>query len=342
MYIMLIVVVEKIRHLHILRSYFESAFKMPIRNIFSNRKAAAERAGALDVYNYNDVPTKLRGQIVHILRDSIGIPPEFDSHDIDGFWGLVHDSLCREYGQDHLASGYRNIERCIDWFTKIANADQALDFVEVSFDIVLAINEAVKAHRIDPLKSIGIKMTYQAAVDELNERFRQNGIGFQFVHPHIIRIDNQFIHAEAVLPALALLSNSLFKKSNEDFRDAHSAYREGRYKDCVVATQRAFESTLKAICTDRGWKFEKSDRAPELVKAARENHLFPEYLSKGFDTYIAMIKTGLPEVRNNAGGHGVSPNTPEVPGYIAAYAIHLTAANIVLLGDAFKKLPPKK
>ncbi|HEV2545752.1 MAG TPA: hypothetical protein VGU20_00285 [Stellaceae bacterium] len=54
------------------------------------------------------------------------------------------------------------------------------------------------------------------------------------------------------------------------------------------------------------------------------------------DTYIAMLKTGLPEVRNNAGGHGDDPTAPAVPLYIASYAIHLTAANIVLAMSAHK------
>jgi hypothetical protein len=46
------------------------------------------------------------------------------------------------------------------------------------------------------------------------------------------------------------------------------------------------------------------------------------------------MKTGLPAVRNNAGGHGDAPGAAAVPRYIASYAIHLTAANIVLLMHA--------
>ena len=56
----------------------------------------------------------------------------------------------------------------------------------------------------------------------------------------------------------------------------------------------------------------------------------------GFASYVAALKTGLPEVRNNAGGHGAAPDVPPVTEYIAAYAIHLTAANIVLCVEAYK------
>jgi hypothetical protein len=102
-----------------------------------------------------------------------------------------------------------------------------------------------------------------------------------------------------------------------------------------VAANRAFETTLKTICRERGWVFNPGDRAGELVTAVRKNELFPSYLDKGFDTYVALLKTGLPGVRNSAGGHGDDPAALPVPGYVAAHALHLTAANIVLLAEAF-------
>jgi hypothetical protein len=47
-----------------------------------------------------------------------------------------------------------------------------------------------------------------------------------------------------------------------------------------------------------------------------------------------MLKSGLPEVRNNAGGHGTAPDALPVPAYIAAYALHLSAASIVMVVEA--------
>jgi HEPN domain len=145
----------------------------------------------------------------------------------------------------------------------------------------------------------------------------------------------QYVHAEVIKPALALLSDPAFATANDEFMTAHKHYRDGHYKDCIVAAQRAFESTLKAICTARNWSYAPGDRATELVTAVRKQGLFPDFLGKAMDTYIAMLKTGLPGVRNNAGGHGDEPNAPVVPGYLAAYALHLTAANIVLVVEAF-------
>jgi hypothetical protein len=44
------------------------------------------------------------------------------------------------------------------------------------------------------------------AVFELNARFREQGIGYQYESGKIIRVDSQLIHAEVIKPALALLT----------------------------------------------------------------------------------------------------------------------------------------
>ncbi len=170
----------------------------------------------------------------------------------------------------------------------------------------------------------------------MNGRFREHGVGYQYENGQIIRVDRQFVHAEIVKPALVLLHEPAFAAANADFMLAHEHYRDGKHKDAVVAAQRAFEATLKAICNQRGVPVKAGDNVSELIKAVRSASVFPDYLDAGFSTYVAMLKTGLPGVRNNAGGHGEAPNAPPVPGYIAAYAIHMAASNIVLCVEALK------
>lgn len=45
-------------------------------------------------------------------------------------------------------------------------------------------------------------------------------------------------------------------------------------------------------------------------------------------------EAGVPTVRNKLGGHGQGAEQIEVPDYVAAYALHLTATNILLLVNA--------
>jgi hypothetical protein len=61
---------------------------------------------------------------------------------------------------------------------------------------------------------------------------------------------------------------------------------------------------MKCICDALGWTYDKKARASDLLKVLKQNHLFPEYLGNTFDQLLAVLKTGLPEVRNNEGSHG--------------------------------------
>ncbi|MDE2740031.1 MAG: hypothetical protein OXI58_00435 [Gemmatimonadota bacterium] len=44
-----------------------------------------------------------------------------------------------------------------------------------------------------------------SCVEELNNRFKEHGVGYQFTNGQIICIDSEFIHTEVVKPALKLL-----------------------------------------------------------------------------------------------------------------------------------------
>ena len=55
---------------------------------------------------------------------------------------------------------------------------------------------------------------------------------------------------------------------------AHRQYRSREYKDAIVAANRAFESTLKAICAARRWSYPEGARAVELVTTVRNKGFF--------------------------------------------------------------------
>jgi hypothetical protein len=173
-------------------------------------------------------------------------------------------------------------------------------------------------------------------IEELNIRFRQAGFGYQFECGQIVRVDSQVLHSQAVKPALVLLADARFAGAQDEFLSAHAHYRADEHEDAIVDANRAFESTMKAICDNRGWEYQQGVRASDLVGVIRRNGLLPDYLDQSFDQLIATLRSGLPRVRNEAGGHGQGAVPRETPGYIAGYALHLAAANIVLLVEAFK------
>lgn len=185
-------------------------------------------------------------------------------------------------------------------------------------------------------KDRGAKQKGVAAIEEINSRFEQHSIGYQFVNRQIIRVDSKLTHAEIIKPALILLTASEFSKANEDFMAAHRHYRANEFKDCVTAANRAFESMLKAICDTEKWEYGNGDSAAQLVTKVKAKGLFTHDFDRSFDSYVAMLRTGLPAVRNDAGGHGEGLSSAPITAAIARFAINLTATNMLFLGDSYK------
>jgi hypothetical protein len=142
------------------------------------------------------------------------------------------------------------------------------------------------------------------------------------------------VHTEVVKEALRLLSEPGFGEANDEFMTAHRHLREGNLRDCNTAALRAMENVLKVICDSRGWTYEKGDIVERLIAIVCREGLFPDYLGGYFTNLIGAMKAGVPKIRDRQGGHGAAPGDDPVPDHIGAFAIHLTAANIVMLVKA--------
>jgi hypothetical protein len=188
----------------------------------------------------------------------------------------------------------------------------------------------------------GAKQTGPEAIAEINSRFEQHAVGYQFENRHIIRVDSKLVHAEVIKPALALLTAPEFAKANDDFMTAHRHYRASEFKDCVTAANRAYESMMKAICDTEHWAYGKGDGAAELVTNLTSQGLFTHAFDRSFTAYVAMLKAGLPAIRNDAGGHGEGLAAAAVTAEIARFAINLTATNILFLGETYSVFKHKQ
>jgi hypothetical protein len=65
----------------------------------------------------------------------------------------------------------------------------------------------------------------------------------------------------------------------------------------------------------------------------------PSFWNSHFSALRGTLEAGVPTARNKLGGHGQGSQVVEVPEYIVAYVIHLTASAIVFLSDAEAALP---
>ncbi len=183
------------------------------------------------------------------------------------------------------------------------------------------------------------KLEPDKAITELNLRFKEHGVGYQYESGELLRIDSQYMHAEAVKPTLTVLRSKYYKGANEEFLKAHEHYRHGRHKECLVEALKAFESTMKAICEKRKWPYQQTDTAKILIDICLKNGLIPAYMQTQFSSLRSMLESGVPTIRNKLGGHGQGSQPVSVPEPLVRYALHLTATNILFLGDSEEALP---
>jgi hypothetical protein len=286
-----------------------------------------------DVYQYDDIPQPLRVQIIHIMNDAMG---DHRSSKTFEFFKLIYDILCREYGIFSLIDTYdlqniNYIESVRIFILQNEDINKILYAVELSFRVIDRLYR-------DSKNITSPKITPDEAIEELNFRFREHGVGYQYESGEILRVDSQIIHTEAVKPVLQLLSDPIFQGANEEFLKAHEHYRRGNYKECLNECLKAFESTMKIICNNQGWNFEPKYTAQKLINICFNNHLIPDYLETQFSTLRQNLESGIPTMRNKLGGHGQGSQSVNVPPYFAAYQLHLTASTILFLIEAEKSL----
>ena len=300
---------------------------MPVVDIFSKRQKRF-RGEVPDVYQYETISNELRVQVIHIWRDAYG--PAANPH-AGGFqaYKYIHNILCREYGELHLG-GRRDsfVESVCNFFLETEDTEKAIDVIELSFKYI------DKNVRSRPNLFYDREITPDKAIVELNHRFQEHGVGYQYESGKMIRVDSQFLHSEAMKPALSMLSDPMYEGANEEFLKAHDHYRAKRYKECLNECLKAFESCIKAICEKRGWAYNDGDSISRLIGIIFEHKLIPDFMQSHFSGLRSTLEAGVPTVRNRLSGHGQGNEEVAVPEYIAAYALHLTASNILFLAKA--------
>ena len=308
---------------------------LPIYETFAKRKRNAEMVDKPVVFRQDVLPNAFRVQVAYILGSAIGDPgtarDDQTRRGRNRFWAQLHDTLAREMGVPTLWLGTNTkISACRAFLTESRSVDDVLSLVELAC-------VKIESGRFSGLGS----QTAADAINELNHRFREHAIGYQFQGGQIISVESQYLHTEAVEPTIQLLHDAKFVGPLEEFMQAHEHFRKGNYKDAIVNAQNAFESTMKAICDQQRWAYvpEKAT-AQNLLKVLFDNGLIPTEMQSHFTALRSTLESGLPTVRNRGGhgGHGQGADVVDVPDYLAAYCLHLAATNIVLLIEAYNAL----
>lgn len=296
-------------------------------DLFSKRQKRS-RGEVPDFYQYETIPHELRVQIVQIIQDAFGEIYSSTKKAIHDF-EFIHNALCREYGVFDLNDRDEPFHSSVfNFLLKTRETDKVIDVVELTFKVIdRAVRENSRLYE-------RVKQSPDDAIAELNHRFKEHGVGYQYESGIVIRVDSQFIHEEIVRPALIMLSDTMYEGANAEFLSAHEHYRADKYKECLNDCLKAFESTMKAICTQRNWEFDTRDTAKQLIDIVFEHELIPSFMQSHFTALRSTLESGVPTVRNRLSGHGQGAEEVTVPESVAAYALHLTASNVLLLTRA--------
>jgi hypothetical protein len=322
---------------------------MAVYDLYSKRRAR-DLGGVTDVYQYDQIPPGLRTQIIHIWGDAIGIPYVTKGavgtvEIIQGCYHRVVQILRREYrvfaltDNRHPNEADRSLDELKTWFISENDTDRVLDAVEITAQVIERLcsrNGYIASSRRDSAEIC------KNAIEELNTRFKENGVGYQYTDGSIIRLDSQLIHTAAVLPALAILRAPEFKNAQEEFLSAFEHYRHGKHEEALVDCCKSFESTMKVICAKRRWPFDPNkSTASELIKTCLDNGLIPPYWDNHFTGLRTMLTSGIPTARNRQGGHGAGTAiNSEPPSQLVSYVLHMTASTILFLAESEKALSP--
>ena len=306
---------------------------MPAVELFSKRQKRL-RGESIDVYSYEELPEKLRIQIVHIIKDTIG--QDTFGNKSRSAYDYIHKTLCKEFGLFSLQKYSHCDEEAILNYFLDADYEECLDIIEISFRI---IEDYVGRNYHVYKQDTNSRQDPEDAISELNLRFKESGIGYQFESGELLRVDSKFIHSEAVKPALYLLkSTPEFEGANDEFLSAHDHYRHKRFKECLNDCLKSFESLMKAIHDKHSWEYGKKDTAHKLIESCLSNNLVPAYLQSQFSALRTLLETGVPTIRNNEGGHGQGSEISNVPDHLASYILHLTATNLLFLMNCEKDI----
>jgi len=302
-----------------------------------------------DVYQYDVLPEAFRRQVIYILVSTLGPYNDRYSHITTSLsepfanqrWRTLFSRFAEEIGEFQLGDARNNPYAQCSQYLLTAPTRQVLDFIDLAFHY---IDSDLRQDSEYIVYLPGKRFQYHAldeAIEKLNQRFEEHRIGYQFQNGQLIKRTDQYVHEEVVLPALTLLSDPRFRGAQEEFLSTHRHYREQRYREAIADALKAFESTMKSILDERGWEYDRErDTANTLIRLLFEHQLIPSMLQSQFSNLRVLLESGLLPVRNRTSGHGQGAEPIVVPKYVAEYALHLAAANIVFLVHANEAYEP--
>jgi hypothetical protein len=304
---------------------------MPFFRSFSQRQQDRANAGKPVLFQTKTLPQAFRVQVIHILVRTFGeyvVQTYARDRLSTELWDILFTVTRERLGVFHLTDDVDNsFEQCRDYIVGV-ETPQVIDVIESAAR--LATQNRVQIFQAN-------RVLVEDSISELNERFKEHKIGFQFAGGMIIPFDSTYNYVAITEPALTLLHEDGFQGALDEFLRAYRFFRSNDYKQANVEALKAVESTLKTICTRKHWAFSEKDAAKDLIATVFREGLIRPYLQSYFTGLRSMLESGVPTVRNREGGHGQGPDIIEVPEHYASFCLNTAATCIQFLIQESKR-----
>ncbi|WP_462180040.1 AbiJ-NTD4 domain-containing protein [Pseudoalteromonas gelatinilytica] len=168
-------------------------------NLYSSRQKAL-RGEVSDVFQYDEMPDKLRVQIKFILDKCLGNESQYYTADWPkAIYNAIYETLIEEYGQLYLSNsselyGTKNCYKSLnEYLINEPDVELVLDYIELAFKHVNG-----NTRHYEYLSRHNHSEIADNAIELLNLRFKENGCGYQFEDGQIFRVDSTHIHKEII------------------------------------------------------------------------------------------------------------------------------------------------
>lgn len=299
-----------------------------MRELYSRRNR--DKSQDPEVYTYLNFQQAFRNQCYHIIEEIINNAQYANQYGNPAF--TVCARYSREKGLKCLQTKYgrENTLEAIEYYIDTSESEDLLDFLDYTFGL---FEDSSFTRKYGP----NYGKCLEKGINELNLRFRQHFLGYEFINGEIIQKTNEFIHQEIIKPALRVLNDDRFQGANDEYLTAFDHLRAGNNKDAILNAGKAFESTMKVICTEMHYSFDPNkDTAKTLIQVLRQNDFFPAYLETYLNNLCALLREGAPVVRNKESGHGQGEEVRSTADEYVEYVLNSVASNIVFLYRLFR------
>ena len=298
-------------------------------DLYSRRNK--DKSGNIDIFIYDDFPETFRNQFFAIINDVFKKMEK--SRECHNVVEVLCTNFAREKGLKFIQAynGVNNYNALV-YYIDSCNSEDFLDLMDYIFGNCFS-NTTIKNYF-----SLQEYDFFQSAINELNLRLKQHSLGYEFINGEIIVKTNTVAHENIVKPALQLLLDEDFRGAEEEYLLAFEHYRKSENKDAILNAVKAFESTMKAICTGMEYPFDKNkDTAKKLINVLETNLFYPSYLNNHIASIRTTLESGAPTVRNKTAGHGQGADVENVNDEYVEYALNLVATNIIFLYKLYQE-----